>query len=65
MILDYWQALVGLVAVIGVWIAWRQQKGGKPKTTNTITHGDGNIQTGGNGATENRIDHGSNNQQSG
>jgi hypothetical protein len=65
MILDYWQAFGVLIGIFGVWITWRQLKGGKPKTTNTIEHGDGNTQIGGQGTTENRVSRGSNNKQSG
>ena len=62
---DYWQAIVGLIAVIGVYIAWRQFKSTGPKTRNEITHGSRNKQTGGTGPTENRIDHGDDNEQKG
>ncbi|SHK04290.1 hypothetical protein SAMN05444000_117101 [Shimia gijangensis] len=64
-VFDYWQAIVGLIAVIGVWIAWRQFKGGSTKTQNTISHGDRNTQSGGAGSTENSVEHGDDNQQSG
>ena len=64
-IFDYWQAIVGLVAIIGVFFAWRQWRGKAPKTENTIEHGSGNAQTGGEGDTVNKIIHGDNNQQGG
>ncbi|WP_139246417.1 hypothetical protein [Thalassovita taeanensis] len=44
---DYWQAIVGLVAVLGVWIAWRQFRAAGPKTRNEITGGSRNTQSGG------------------
>jgi len=34
---DYWQAIVGLVAVIGVWIAWRQFKDRKPANKTKVS----------------------------
>lgn len=64
-VFDYWQAIVGLVAIIGVWIAYRQWKRSGPKTTNTIRDGDRNIQKGGPGETVNTIKGGDDNQQSG
>ena len=64
-ILDYWQAIVGLFAVIGVWIAWKQFKGGARKTENKINHGSRNTQAGGDGTTSNTVEHGDDNQQSG
>ena len=64
-IFDYWQAIVGLIAVIGVGIAWWQFKRGDVKTTNKITHGDRNVQRGGEGTTSNTIEHGDDNQQGG
>ncbi len=61
-----WIAVAGVVAaILGTYFAWKSFRGGEPKTSNTINHGDNNAQTGGAGTTENRIDHGSNNQQGG
>ena len=64
-ILDYWQAIVGLVAVIGVWITWRQYKARGPKTENTIVGGNRNLQSGGAGETVNTVKNGDDNDQSG
>lgn len=64
-VLDYWQAIVGLIAVFGVWITWRQYKGRAKTTENTIRHGSRNTQGGGAGHTANKIEHGDDNQQSG
>jgi hypothetical protein len=64
-IFDYWQAIVGLFAIIGVYFAYRQWKADTPKTTNTIRQGNRNQQEGGKGQTENRIDHGDDNAQKG
>lgn len=50
---EWWQALVGLVVMFGVWIAWRQYKSRKPDTTN-IAQGSSRVkQSGGNGTTRN------------
>jgi len=52
-IFDYWQAIVGLVAVVGVWIAWRQFRKRGPDTTN-IAEGSSRVkQSGGSGDTKN------------
>lgn len=64
-IFDYWQAFVGLIVVIGVWIAWRQYRSRRPKTENTIVGGNRNTQTGGDGDTVNTIRHGDDNDQKG
>ncbi len=64
-ILDYWQAIVGLVAVFGVWIAWRQYKTRRPRTENIIVGGNRNTQSGGDGDTVNTIREGNDNDQSG
>ena len=64
-IFDYWQAIVGLVAVIGVWIAWRQYKSRGPKTENTIVGGNRNVQSGGEGDTVNTVKIGDDNDQRG
>lgn len=64
-IFDYWQAIVGVFAIIGVYFAYRQFKSSGPKTQNDITGGSRNTQTGGDGETVNRIKDGNDNQQSG
>lgn len=63
--MDWWVIAGVLVAVVAAVIAWRQLRGRKPATTNTITHGSHNTQTGGKGETRNSISHGDNNQQGG
>lgn len=64
-ILDYWQAIVGLFVVLGVWIAWRQYKARRPKTENTIVDGNRNTQSGVEGETVNTVKHGDDNDQRG
>lgn len=64
-IFDYWQAIVGLVAILGVYIAWQQWRKQGPTTINKITHGDRNQQQGGIADTENTIEHGDDNIQKG
>ena len=63
--MDWWVIAGVLVAVAGVWIAWRQLKGGKPTTTNAIKTGNRNTQQGGSGSTVNQIDNGDDNEQRG
>ena len=54
-IFDYWQAIVGLIAVFGVWIAWRQWRKAKPDTTN-IADGSSRVkQSGDLGTTHNEV----------
>lgn len=62
---DYIASGTLLVAIVAAYFAWRQIKGGPPKTKNTITHGHRNQQKGGGKTTENRIDHGDDNSQQG
>ncbi len=64
-IFDYWQAIVGLIAIVGVWIAWRQFRSGKKLTENNIRNGHRNKQQGGSGKTSNTIEGGNDNEQSG
>ncbi|WP_143529944.1 hypothetical protein [Salibaculum halophilum] len=63
--MDWWVIAGVLVAVFGVWIAWRQYRAAKPKTENTILGGNRNRQSGGDGDTVNTIRHGDDNDQSG
>lgn len=60
--LDWSGWAFGLFGVLAVIFGWAKFK---KKTTNTITQGDGNIQSGGEGETVNRVEKGDNNQQSG
>ncbi|TCM77823.1 hypothetical protein [Rhodovulum steppense] len=52
-LLDWWQALVGLVAVIGVAITWLQVRRPRVDTTNVASNARRVRQTGGPGVTRN------------
>lgn len=64
-IFEWWQAIVGLIAIVGVWIAWRQWRKPSTRTENLVERGDRNTQTGGPGATKNTIKDGDDNRQGG
>ncbi len=51
--LDYWGAFVGLVAVVGVWITWRQTRKNKTDTRNVANSSENVTQKGGSGTTVN------------
>jgi ABC-type nickel/cobalt efflux system permease component RcnA len=63
--MDWWVIAGVLVAVIGVWIAWRQYRKGRATTHNTIKGGNRNTQQGGFGSTVNQIEDGDDNEQRG
>lgn len=63
--MDWWVIAGVLVAVVGVWIAWRQYRKGQPTTRNSIKGGNRNAQRGGAGSTGNRIEDGDDNEQRG
>lgn len=63
--MDYWTIGAVIVAIIGVYIAYRQLKGGSVKTTNTVENGKRNELSGGDGQTVNRVSGGDDNKLSG
>ncbi|MEP3786710.1 hypothetical protein [Ascidiaceihabitans sp.] len=64
-IFDYWGAIVGLISVVGVFIAWRQWRAPSNTTTNTADRSTNVKQKGGAGTTQNTANNSRDVDQSG